>query len=178
MAVQAFTPYESAGHVNILSRLTSGFSFCKPNLSLSLFGLYPDLKFLIAWGLNESPWLLCTSTIHSLALTAWSKKESFHMLLGVVIAAFILDSQEKCLWFFAQSLLFNFYFCWISVGLFLLNFVFSLRNGLVTKLCFIGTSYEDGSTLWWDVRKPGSPISSVKYHSKSGLILTARSVRS
>jgi len=91
------------------------------------------------------------------------------MLLGVVIAAFILDSQEKCLWFFAQSLLFNFYFCWISVGLFLLNFVFSLRNGLVTKLCFIGTSYEDGSTLWWDVRKPGLPISSVKYHSESAL---------
>ncbi|XP_066371195.1 protein DECREASED SIZE EXCLUSION LIMIT 1-like isoform X2 [Miscanthus floridulus] len=30
------------------------------------------------------------------------------------------------------------------------------------------SSYEDGSTLWWDVRKPGLPLSSVKYHSESG----------
>lgn len=33
------------------------------------------------------------------------------------------------------------------------------------------SSYEDGSTLWWDVRKPGSPLSSVKYHSESGMQL-------
>ncbi|EER87778.1 protein DECREASED SIZE EXCLUSION LIMIT 1 isoform X1 [Sorghum bicolor] len=31
------------------------------------------------------------------------------------------------------------------------------------------SSYEDGSTLWWDVRKPGLPLSSVKYHSESAL---------
>ncbi|KQK19722.1 protein DECREASED SIZE EXCLUSION LIMIT 1 [Brachypodium distachyon] len=31
------------------------------------------------------------------------------------------------------------------------------------------SSYEDGSTRWWDVRKPGSPLSSVKYHSESAL---------
>ena len=37
---------------------------------------------------------------------------------------------------FPQSLLFSFYFCWTSVGLLLLNFIFSLRNGLVTKLWF------------------------------------------
>jgi hypothetical protein len=28
-------------------------------------------------------------------------------------------------------------------------------------------SYEDGSTLWWDIRKPMLPLSSVKYHSES-----------
>uniref|UniRef100_A0ACD5XWW8 Uncharacterized protein n=1 Tax=Avena sativa TaxID=4498 RepID=A0ACD5XWW8_AVESA len=31
------------------------------------------------------------------------------------------------------------------------------------------SSYEDGSTLWWDVRKPGLPLSTVKYHSESAL---------
>ncbi|GJN29762.1 hypothetical protein PR202_gb18080 [Eleusine coracana subsp. coracana] len=31
------------------------------------------------------------------------------------------------------------------------------------------SSYEDGSTLWWDVRKPRLPLSSVKYHSESAL---------
>ncbi|CAN6172306.1 unnamed protein product [Urochloa humidicola] len=31
------------------------------------------------------------------------------------------------------------------------------------------SSYEDGSTLWWDIRKPGLPLSSVKYHSESAL---------
>ncbi|CAD6337861.1 unnamed protein product [Miscanthus lutarioriparius] len=31
------------------------------------------------------------------------------------------------------------------------------------------SSYEDGSILWWDVRKPGLPLSSVKYHSESAL---------
>jgi hypothetical protein len=30
-------------------------------------------------------------------------------------------------------------------------------------------SYEDGSTLWWDIRKPMLPLSSVKYHLESGL---------
>ncbi|XP_062227942.1 protein DECREASED SIZE EXCLUSION LIMIT 1 isoform X1 [Phragmites australis] len=34
------------------------------------------------------------------------------------------------------------------------------------------SSYEDGSTLWWDVRKPGLPLSSVKYHSESALSIT------
>ncbi|VAH98724.1 unnamed protein product [Triticum turgidum subsp. durum] len=40
---------------------------------------------------------------------------------------------------------------------------------LLTNIAFTATSYEDGSTLWWDVRKPGSPLSSVKYHSESAL---------
>jgi hypothetical protein len=31
------------------------------------------------------------------------------------------------------------------------------------------SSYEDGSTLWWDIRKPGLPLSSVKYHSELAL---------
>uniref|UniRef100_A0A0A9D6R0 Uncharacterized protein n=1 Tax=Arundo donax TaxID=35708 RepID=A0A0A9D6R0_ARUDO len=31
------------------------------------------------------------------------------------------------------------------------------------------SSYEDGSTLWWDVQNPGLPLSSVKYHSESAL---------
>ncbi|CAN6191652.1 unnamed protein product [Urochloa humidicola] len=34
------------------------------------------------------------------------------------------------------------------------------------------SSYEDGSTLWWDIRKPGLPLSSVKYHSESALSIT------
>lgn len=33
------------------------------------------------------------------------------------------------------------------------------------------SSYEDGSTLWWDARKPGLPLCSMKYHSESGVQL-------
>jgi hypothetical protein len=73
MAVQAFIPYESAGYVNILSRLTSGFSFCKPNLSLSLFGLCPDLNCLRIKQVTLASMHFHYSLFGHM-LTAWSKK--------------------------------------------------------------------------------------------------------
>lgn len=92
MAVQAFIPYESAGYVNILSRLIFRSSFYKPNLPLSLSG-DSGLCSDICWGLNKLHLASFTSTIHS----AWSRKESCHMLLGLATATFILDSRAKYL---------------------------------------------------------------------------------
>jgi len=39
---------------------------------------------------------------------------------------------------------------------------------LTIVICFASSSYEDGSMLWWDIRKPEVPLSSVNYHSETG----------
>ena len=38
---------------------------------------------------------------------------------------------------------------------------------LILNLC----SYEDGSTLLWDIRNPKIPLTSVRFHSEPGLVL-------
>jgi hypothetical protein len=46
MVVHAFVPCESAGYINILSRLISRSSFCKPNMFLLISGLHSNAPFL------------------------------------------------------------------------------------------------------------------------------------